>query len=208
MTEKMVKPHLEPLPPHSGALNQRAKMIPVEAIASPDTQWIIDEMLDLANGLQGDKKKRTLVGLAAPQVGISKRIIVVDITSTGMGEKPDLRVYVNPTITNRSSTTEIGREGCFSTGNICGIVDRSSDITIEAYDRQGNQLTEQYSGFTARIFQHETDHLDGVRFPDRITDDINLHWVEPDQFGDYREHWRDWDIHCTRQTWEAMKTPE
>ena len=208
MSEKIAKHHLEMLPPNSNVLNKHAEMVPVEEITSHANQWIIDEMLAIANGLQGDEKKRTMVGLAAPQVGVSKRIIAVDVTSTGMGEKPDLRVYVNPVIANRSSETEIGREGCFSAGNVCGIVDRASDITIEAYDRDGNTVTEQYSGFTARIFQHETDHLDGIRFPDRITDDTNLHWVEPDQFGEYREHWRDWDVQCTRDTWEAIKAPK
>ena len=208
MSEKIAKAHLEPISPHSDMLSKRAEMVPPEAIASPDTQWIVDELLAIAKGLQGDKKKRTMVGLAAPQVGVSKRIIAVDVSSTGMGEKPNLRVYLNPVIASRSSTTEIGREGCFSTGNVCGIVDRASHITIEAYDRDGNPVREDYRGFTARIFQHEIDHLDGIRFPDRITDDINLHWVEPGQFGDYREHWRDWNKHCTRETWEAIKAPE
>jgi len=165
-------------------------------------------MLAIANGIQGDKNKRTVVGLAAPQVGISKRIIVVDITSVGMGEKPDLQVYINPVITNRSTETEIGREGCFSTGNVCGIVDRSSEVTVEGFDRNGVPLKEVYRGFTARVFQHETDHLDGIRFPDRITDDADLHWVEPDQFGDYREQWRQWGVHCTRDAWETVKSSE
>jgi peptide deformylase len=207
MSERVVKPHLEAVSTHSNILNERTHAIPREVITSPDTQWLIDEMFTIANGEQGDKKKRTMVGLAAPQIGVSKRIIIIDVTSTGMGEKPDLRVYVNPVITAHSSMTEIGREGCFSTGNVCGIVDRASEVTIEAFDRTGNAVKEQYGGFTARIFQHEIDHLDGIRFPDRIPDDANLHWVEPDQFGEYREQWRDWDVLCKRETWEEIKAP-
>ena len=207
MLKKVVKTQLEPIPPHSNILSSRADAIPLKEVSSVDTQWVIDEMLAIANGIQGDKKKRTIVGLAAPQVGISKRIIVVDIKSTGMGEKPDLQVYINPIITNRSTETERGREGCFSTGNVCGIVDRASAITIEGFDRNGIPLKEDYRGFTARVFQHETDHLDGIRFPDRISDDADLHWVEPDQFGEYREQWRNWDVRCTREVWETIKAP-
>ena len=205
MSEKIPQPHLELLAPASSLLNRLASEVPPEQITSPETQWLIDEMLSIAKGEQGSSQKRTLVGLAAPQVGINKRIIIVDLAGTGMGEVPDLRVYINPVIVSRSTETEIGREGCFSTGNVCGIVDRASAITVKALDRNGQAIEEDYTGFSARIFQHETDHLDGVRFPDRIVDDARLHWVEPDQFGDYRQQWRDWSTRCDRQTWDMIK---
>jgi peptide deformylase len=191
--------------PGSDVLNQVATAIPVEAIMSKETQFLVAEMLRIANGTQGDKNRRTMVGLAAPQVGASKRVIVVDVASTGMGETPDLRAYINPRITERYKQTEPGREGCFSTGNVCGNVERSSHVTVEAYDSEGNPVTEQWSGFTARIFQHETDHLDGIRFPDRISDDTKLHWVEPDEFGEYRTKWAEWTELCTRDTWQNIK---
>lgn len=208
MSEKLTRPSLEIIPPHSESLNLPSAEIPVEEIQSIETQQLISELFAIANGTQGDSKKRTMVGLAAPQVGINKRIIVIDVAGTGMGEEPDLRVYVNPVVTPVSSETEPGREGCFSAGNVCGNVQRASEITVEAFDREGNKVKENYSGFTARIFQHETDHLDGVRFPDRITDDKKLHWVEPDQFGDYRNHWQEWDILCSRETWQSIKSGE
>ncbi len=201
----MEKPLFELIAPESALLNGVSVVVPVREIVAAETQQLIDAMLATATGIQGDKNVRTVVGLAAPQVGVNKRIIVVDVTSTGMGETPELRVYVNPVITERSSATEAGREGCFSTGNICGIVQRATRITVRAYNREGEPVQEQYEGFTARIFQHEVDHLDGVRFPDRIEDDSQLHWVEADQFGDYREHWQTWPTHCSRSTWEAMK---
>jgi peptide deformylase len=209
MIEKLKhRPELEPVLPNNDVLNQVAAVIPVEAIASKETQFLVDELLRIANGIQGDKKRRTMVGLAAPQVGVSKRVIVIDIASTGMGETPDLRAYINPVITERSEQTEPGREGCFSTGNVCGNVERSSRVTVEAYDRGGNPISEQWTGFTARIFQHETDHLDGIRFPDRISDDTKLHWVEPDMFGEYRTRWAEWAELCSRTDWEAIKTGE
>lgn len=207
MAETLKSQHeLEPVLPNNDILNKVAKAIPVEAITNKETQFLVDEMLRIANGTQGDKKRRTMVGLAAPQVGVSKRVIVVDVASTGMGEAPDLRAYINPVVSKRSKQTEPGREGCFSTGNVCGNVERSSEVTVDAYDRDGNLLSEHWTGFTARIFQHETDHLDGIRFPDRITDDTKLHWVEPDQFGDYRTQWAEWSELCPRTRWEEIKT--
>lgn len=209
MNERLLDPselELKLVSPNTEVLNEVAKEILPEAIRHKGTQELIEAMLKVANGGQGDKKRRTMVGLSAPQVGISKRVIVVDTASTGMGEPPVLRAYVNPVIIFKSEQTEQGREGCFSTGNVCGNVDRSSEVTVEAYDGKGNQVTETWTGFTARIFQHEIDHLDGVRFPDRITDDSKLHWVEPDKFGEYRTEWANWDILCPRSTWDGIKS--
>lgn len=207
MSEDLRRHHgLELVSPDSDVLNEVTAFVPVETIMHQETQLLIDEMLELANGTQGDVKRRTMVGLAAPQVGVSKRVIIIDVASTGMGEAPEPRAYINPVITEQSEQKEPGREGCFSTGNVCGIVDRSTEITVEAYDRYGNLVSERWTGFTARIFQHEIAHLDGGRFPDDITDDTKLHLVEPDKFGEYRTRWAEWDILCPRATWEAIKT--
>jgi peptide deformylase len=197
---------LELIPPESGILNQCAVDIEVGEIVSSEIQHIIDQMLAIAQGEQGDTAGRTMVGLAAPQIGVSMRIIIVAVDSTGGGEQQDFRIYINPVIIQSSEATEEGREGCYSTGNICGVVDRPSRVTVRAYDRSGQDVTESHTGFTARIFQHEIDHLNGIRFPDRISDDNKLHWVEPDKFGDYRERWATWPHKCPRTTWEAMKT--
>ncbi len=170
-----------------------------------ETQEFIDGMLRVANGEQSDVNRRTMVGLAAPQLGVAKRIIIVDTASTGMGETPDLQVFINPNIISKSDVVEQGREGCFSTGNVCGNVDRSSEVTVEALNRDGEPISGTWTGFTARIFQHEIDHLDGMRFPDRITDDVKLHWVEPDEFGKYRTKWAMWDKLCSRQKWQGIK---
>jgi peptide deformylase len=205
MTEKLL---FELITPGSASLNEVSTAIPPDQIAAAETKQLIAAMLAIASGRQGDIEKKTMVGLAAPQLGINKRVIVVDVTSTGMGEVPELRAYINPVITARSSQTELGREGCFSTGNVCGAVERASEVTIEAYDQAGKLVKEQYIGFTARIFQHEVDHLDGIRFPDRITEVSNLHWVEDEQFGDYREQWLTWPTHCDRKTWEAVKSDQ
>ena len=192
--------------PSSEILNRIADAIDVKEIGSQEVQQLIDDMLRVANGEQGDTNRRTMVGLAAPQLGISKRIIIIDTASTGMGEPPELCAYINPVITSRSEQLEQGREGCFSTGNVCGNVDRSSEIAISGYNRQGDLVSETWTGFTARIFQHEIDHLDGIRFPDQITDDSKLHWVEPDKFGEYRTKWAQWQELCPREQWKRIKS--
>lgn len=191
--------------PNHKILNEVAQAVHPSAVSSNRIQALVSAMLKIAAGEQGDATRKTMVGLAAPQVGISKRVIIVDISATGMGETPNLKAYVSPVIIARSDQTEPGREGCYSTGNICGIVDRASTITVQAYDGTGQSITETWSGFTARIFQHEIDHLDGIRFPDRIQDDTHLHWVEDNEFGEYRQRWANWPAICPRGRWEVMK---
>ncbi len=194
--------------PTSPTLNRVANLVSIDAINSPDIEDTISQMLHIAYGRQGDVKARTMVGLAAPQVGVSKRIIVVGVNSTGLGEIPDLKVFINPTIIYKSELTEEGREGCFSTGHICGVVSRSVSITVRAYDQTGKEIEVTLEGFPARVMQHEIDHLDGIRFPDHITDGNKLHWVETDEFGDYRDHWRTWGKYCSFEKWNAMKSGE
>ena len=147
-----------------------------------------------------------MVGLAAPQLGVSKRIVSIDVTATGAKQKQTLKVLINPKIVWRSKETVLGREGCWSCGNICGAVVRAQRVKVEALDITGKPILMMFSDFVARIVQHEVDHLDGIRFPDRITDDKKLHWVEPVQFDQYRKEWATWKHLCPRSRWEAMKT--
>jgi hypothetical protein len=81
-------------------------------------------------------------------------------------------------------------------------------VTLEGLSRQGEPIVIELTGFVARIAQHETDHLDGVRFPDRIpvTEPRRLHWVEPSEFDKYRTDWENWPIICPRTRWEDLKT--
>lgn len=193
------------LKPTDKLLNQSAVPVSVEEFGSSGLQETVDAMFLIAQGEQGDITKRTMVGLAAPQVGILKRIIIVDINATGLGEQPNLQAFINPEIIEESSETEEHREGCFSTGNICGIVTRSKQIKVKTFNFLGQVSEQEYQGFTARIFLHEIDHLNGVRFPDRISDPHNLHTVDSDEFGLYRVNWKSWTKYCHRQDWEAMK---
>jgi len=191
------------LKPTDIRLNQASELVPLEQIISTGIQLIINGMLDLAAGTA--KNPKTMVGLAAAQIGIFKRIMIVDTATTGMGETPKPTVYINPIVEPLGTETERGREGCFSTGCVCGIVERFKQVHVTAFDRDGNAVDEIHNGMTARIFQHESDHFEGIRFPDRVINEADLHWVEPDEFPDWRQNWASWQKRCDRSTWEAMK---
>ena len=114
--------------------------------------------------------------------------------------------YINPVIVEISNEKEEGREGCFSTSRVCGIVERAKKVKIRAYDRSGKIVEYDLEGLPARVAQHEIDHLDGIRFPDRIPDDSKLHWVEEEEFGEYRKQWQNWPVNCPREKWGAIKS--
>ena len=201
MLEKFVRPD-DPV------LVEIAEAVPTSEITSKGTKDLLDRMLGVALGEQGDKNKPLLVGLAAPQIGISKRIILVDVAARGKGNVGDLRVFINPEITWKSEEEAEWYEGCYSTSRVCGIVKRPTTIKLSAYNQDGQKIEgAEYSGYTARIFQHEIDHLDGREFVTHITNDDNLHWVEEEEFPEYRnnEGWRHWTKKCPREKWEKIK---
>ncbi|WP_028561502.1 peptide deformylase [Paenibacillus pinihumi] len=100
------------------------------------------------------------VGLAAPQIGILKRVIVVDV-----GDDNGLIEMVNPEIIEKSGE-QLGPEGCLSIPNINGDVLRYKDIKVKGQDRDGNEIIVEASEYLARAFQHEVDHLNGILFTD------------------------------------------
>lgn len=135
-------------------LRQRAKDITAAELQKPTVQKFIDSMIETMYAADG-------VGLAAPQVGVGQRIIVV---STKDGEV----VYINPTITKYSFRKENMEEGCLSIPGVFGIVRRSKHVTLQALDRYGQPLRIRAEGFFARIIQHEVDHVDGTLFTQRV----------------------------------------
>lgn len=195
------------VPPNHPILVRKAEKVPPSKIGNKQIQKIIEKMLKIGYGEQKDRKKPVLVGLAAPQVGISKRIILVDTGADGRGGASQLRVYINPEITWKSKQKSEWYEGCFSTDRACGIVSRPTKIKVRAYDTEGNVVEEEHKGYVARIFQHEIDHLNGIEFVQHIKDADNLHWVEEDEFPLYRdkEGWRNWPKKCPREKWMEIK---
>jgi peptide deformylase len=130
----------------------------------PDLQRLVDDMIETMRAAPG-------VGLAAPQVGVSQRVIVVEYPEDDEQEDSPKKLYVviNPEIKEMSSETEVGVEGCLSIPGVQGEVERSLAITVRGYTRRGQPIKIKVKGWTARIFQHEIDHLEGILFTDRAT---------------------------------------
>ena len=133
-------------------------------------QTLIDDMVETMRQAPG-------VGLAAPQIGVSERVIVVeyyeneeDLDDQEVDESPKrLYTIVNPEITRKSSEMVEGTEGCLSVPGYLGEVDRHEAITVKGQNRHGQNVTLKLKDWTARIFQHEIDHLNGVLFTDLAT---------------------------------------
>jgi peptide deformylase len=111
------------------------------------------------------------VGLAAPQVGLSERLIVVEYDENDEVEDSPKKLYVvvNPEIIKMSEETEKGIEGCLSIPALVGEVERSREVVVRGQNRRGQPVKIKAGGWLARIFQHEIDHLDGILYTDRAT---------------------------------------
>ncbi|MDR3710511.1 MAG: peptide deformylase [Capsulimonadaceae bacterium] len=113
------------------------------------------------------------VGLAAPQLGLSIRVIVYDV---GEG----FRAIVNPQILKMSGEQFDPPEGCLSLPGLLGVVQRAQNVVVKGLDEYGKPMRIRGEGYTARVIQHEVDHLDGILFIDRAEKDT-LHWVTADE---------------------------
>ena len=109
------------------------------------------------------------VGLAAPQIGLSDRIIVIEYPLDDTKEDAPKKLFtmLNPEIKEMSEETELGVEGCLSVPGLHGEVERSLAVTVKGLNRHGQPMKVKAKGWLARIFQHEYDHLDGVLFVDK-----------------------------------------
>ncbi len=126
-----------------------------------DLQTLADNMVETMRDAPG-------VGLAAPQVNILQRLIVIEYgDEEDESIDPKLYILVNPKITRKSEETLIGTEGCLSIPEFFGEVERSAAITVKAKNRYGKNIKLKTKGWLARIIQHEIDHLDGELFIDK-----------------------------------------
>jgi peptide deformylase len=150
-----------------------------------ETQQLIDNMIETMREANG-------VGLAAPQVGLPLRLAVVETLpkfDAEGNEEPDSRqlfVIANPEIVWMSREMVDGIEGCLSIPGYVGEVARHQRIRVRAQDRFGNKMRLQLGGWTARIFQHEIDHLNGVLYIDRLTSPDNF-WSEAEYLELFEE---------------------
>ena len=131
------------------------------------------QLRDLLTDMQDTMKKEGGVGIAAPQIGINKRMVIFGFESSARypDEKPvPFTVLINPVIEFLSDEMLDGWEGCLSVPGLRGLVPRFRQIRYSGVDLEGNAFTRVAEGFHARIVQHECDHLDGILFPQRIKD--------------------------------------
>ena len=148
------------------------EVLRLKAARVADTEFNSDWLMQLASVMLATMLERNGVGIAAPQVYISKRVIIV-------ASRPNLRypdapemdavVMVNPEILEFSQSTSLGEEGCLSVPNERGQVQRAQSIKVVYHTLTGEVLESIFEGFPARIVQHEIDHLNGILFVDRLT---------------------------------------
>lgn len=132
---------------------------------SKATHLLIDDMMRIMKRANG-------VGLAAPQVGILQRVVVI----APAGVKPT--ALINPVIV-KSEGEQVGQEGCLSIPGLYGDVKRAAFVQVEAADRKGRIYAWEFEEMPARVVQHEIDHLDGILFIDKV-DLATLHWSHPE----------------------------
>jgi peptide deformylase len=135
-------------------LRRRADEVPG---AGPELNRLIDDMFETMYDARG-------IGLAAPQVGISSRVIVVDVNDP---ETPPFAL-LNPRVLEKSADTEKAEEGCLSIPGVAAPVERPARVVVEGLDREGKPVRIEAEALLARCLQHEIDHLDGVLFIDKL----------------------------------------
>ena len=151
-------------------LRAKARTVDKSELKNAEVQAFIDSMIDTMHEYSG-------VGLAAPQVHESRRIFVAMLDADGRGEG-DAVAFINPEITKIGDQVAEGWEGCLSIPEIRGRVLRAQHIKVSALDRHGKRFELELKDFPARVVQHETDHLDGVLFFDRMTSFESLTYLE------------------------------
>ena len=161
-------------------LRRPADPVPVKSITSPVLQNFIDDMIATMREYSG-------VGLAAPQVHESLQVVVIEaLENPRYPQAPaiPLTVLINPSVEPLSDETEEDWEGCLSIPDIRGKVRRYREVRVRAYDREGKQLDFSAKDFFARVIQHESDHVQGVLFPDRMQKLDTLTYL-----AEYQRYW-------------------
>ncbi|MDH4246364.1 MAG: peptide deformylase [Deltaproteobacteria bacterium] len=170
-------------------------------ISSPEFQQRLNTLADAMAVYLG-------IGIAAPQIGWFERFFLV-LEEVQEGEAPPhhiLHAWINPEITMVSKEQGWAWEGCLSVPGLRGWVRRPLSIAVRGYDAGGNLVSREFSGWPARVFQHEYDHLDGYLYPYRISDPRHLMMTE---HLEHREAWpEDWPAPGARDTLPGMVLPE
>ena len=143
---------------------------PVERFGTGELRELVRDMDDTMRSLDG-------AGIAAPQIGVSRRVVIFEVTANPrypQAEAVPYTVLVNPTLEPLGTEQEDAWEGCLSVPGLRGLVPRYRRVRYRGYDLDGRPIDRTVSGFHARVVQHEVDHLDGILYPMRIADLRNL----------------------------------
>ena len=159
-------------------LRVKARALERAEIKSAGVQRLIDDMIETMGEYHG-------VGLAAPQVHEGVRLFIAALDANEEGEGVEPVALVNPEITPVGLDVVEDWEGCLSIPEIRGRVPRARAITVRGYDRKGERIEIHAHDFPARVIQHETDHLDGVLFVDRMPSFESLTFLD-----EYSRYWR------------------
>lgn len=147
---------------------------PVSGFDSGELRDLLQDMRDTMQAMNG-------VGLAAPQIGVSLRVVIFGVQKSPRypdAEAVPETTLVNPVITPLDETTEEAWEGCLSLPGLRGLVPRYRNIRYQGYDERGMPIGRTVSGFHARVVQHECDHLDGILYPMRMRDMTRFGYTE------------------------------
>lgn len=132
---------------------------------SEEVKEITEEIVAISQRMVDIMIENNGVGIAAPQVGVLKKIIVVLFKNNNENFP---RIFINPKIIKKSKETEITEEGCLSFSNLFLNIKRAKEVEVEALNEKGEKIQIKADGFISRIFQHEIDHLNGILLIDRI----------------------------------------
>jgi peptide deformylase len=165
-------------------LRAKARAVDRSEIRGADIQKLIDDMIATMREYRG-------VGLAAPQVHESLRLFVADLDQAegeeddqGLTERNEPLVVINPEVAFVGREIVEDWEGCLSIPDVRGRVPRSRELTLRALDRRGGRIELRAHDFPARVIQHETDHLDGILFFDRMRSLESLTFLD-----EYSRYW-------------------
>jgi len=144
----------------------RERAVAVEKFATPELRALLQDM-------QETMAAKTGAGLAAPQIGVSQRVVIFGVEKNERypdAEPVPFTVLVNPKIVILTREVEEEWEGCLSVPGMRGLVPRYTKLRYSGFDIEGNPFERVAEGFHARVVQHECDHLDGILYPQRMTD--------------------------------------
>ena len=154
---------------------EMVKPLSKEEILFDETKALVQDMFDTMEAEEG-------IGIAAPQIGISKQIALVGVPADSErypeSEETPLYVVINPKIKNLTEEEQGFWEGCLSVPGMRGFVERPAKIQYRGYDELGMLIEREAAGFHATVFQHELDHLDGVLYIDKVKDTTKISYNE------------------------------